>query len=171
VAGVVTEVMEEESNLVAHARNEMRRAGLHLEDSDYDGMLYDAVLDLIKVFSGQGHSGYSAMLTVSLFTTLASFEPLGPITDDPSEWMDVAEYTSGHQLWQNRRRSSAFSTDGGKTYTLVDDRSRRARITSWAWFRLPSRVRKNSVHLRRLLFDQPRYKSASAAEAIDVSDR
>ena len=39
------------------------------------------------------------------------FEPLGPLTDDPDEWVEVAD-----GLWQSRRKSSAFSCDGGKTY-------------------------------------------------------
>lgn len=166
----MTEIDVSDSNLVNHALYEMQRVGMHLPGSAYDGMLYDAVLELIIAFSRQGHSGLSAAITVDLFKTLASFEPLGPITDDPSEWNEVTELNGGVELLQNRRRSSAFSEDGGKTYYLVDDPSRRARLVTKVWWRVPSRIRRiGNLHQRVLHW--PRYKSASAVPPSNVSDR
>jgi hypothetical protein len=108
---------EPESPLVAHARRELNIAGLLDEDSDYDGMLGRAALDLVKMFAGQGHSGASAFVTIDLTKRLMSYEPLTPLTADPTEWSLVAEEMSnGEDLWQNRRDSRAFSNDGGKTY-------------------------------------------------------
>jgi hypothetical protein len=149
------------NNLVTHAQTELDRAGLLSPESDYDGMLGRAVLDLVRVFSEQGHSGYSAMATVDLFRRVASYESLGPITDDPDEWMSVADFCGGQATWQNRRRSSAFSEDGGKTYYLVDDRSRRARFVHDVWWKLPKPLRPSRLHRRVLQW--PVYKSAAAS--------
>lgn len=106
----------EESNLVSHARYELKRAGLTDKDSDYDGLLAESVLKLIELFSSQGHSGASAFMTIDLFTKLASFESLTPLTNDPDEWIEV-----GPRIWQNRRNSKAFSLSGGATHYLVDN--------------------------------------------------
>jgi hypothetical protein len=64
------------SNLVDHAEKELKKAGLFDADSDYDGMLGDAVLELIRTFAAQGHSGFSAQMTRELFYKLSNFEEL-----------------------------------------------------------------------------------------------
>lgn len=106
------------SNLVTHAERELRAAGLFDPKSDYDGMLGQCVLDLVKKFAEQGHSGFSAHLTISLFKQVASFKTLGPLTQDTSEWMEVAG--DDPKTWQSLRQSSCFSLDGGKTYYDLD---------------------------------------------------
>lgn len=108
------------SNLVKHAEYELKLAGLFDKDSDYDGMLGDAVLQLVKVFAKQGHSGFSAGQTLAIFNTVANFKNLTPIGKSPDEWMDVTESSPG-PLWQNKRRSSTFSRDGGQTWYDIDD--------------------------------------------------
>lgn len=107
------------NNLVDHATYELKRAGLFDEDSDYDGMLGSAVLELIGVFANQGHSGMSAEMVTDLFGRLARYQALTPLTDDPAEWEDRTEI-SGTPLWQNKRDSAVFSNDGGKTTYRVD---------------------------------------------------
>ena len=94
---------------------ELRRAGLLNKDSDYDGMLGEAVKELLLVFQKQGHSGYSAQATASIFYKLVKGEPLSPLTDDPSEWMEVTD-----NILQNRRVSNVFidKTVSDKPYTL-----------------------------------------------------
>lgn len=64
------------SNLVNHANEQLKKAGLFDKDSDYDGELGKGVLELITLFASQGHSGYSAEMTIQLFTKLARFEEL-----------------------------------------------------------------------------------------------
>lgn len=116
------------SNLVQHAEYELRRAGLFDADSDYEGMLGKAVLDLVKQFASEGHSGGSAHLTLNIFDKVARFKTLTPITSDPSEWMEICRNADGPQpdLWQNIRQASCFSTDGGKTYYDIDAEDQRA---------------------------------------------
>lgn len=110
------------SNLVKHAKKELKLAGLFDKDSDYDGMLGEAVLELVKVFAKQGHSGFSANITLKLFNEVASFKPLTPIGKSKDEWMNVSDM-SNSPMWQNTRRSTTFSRDGGKTWYDIDDPS------------------------------------------------
>lgn len=64
------------SNLIDHATKELTRVGLFDKDSDYDGMLGDAALELITTFANQGHSGMSAEMTIQLFERLARFKEI-----------------------------------------------------------------------------------------------
>lgn len=107
------------SNIAGHAWDELDRAGLFTDDGDfYGGMTGRAVMDLVDVFVEQGHSGASASIVIDILRRVLAFEPLSPLTDDPAEWIEVAD-----GLWQSRRQAQAFSQDGGKTYRLNDDRA------------------------------------------------
>lgn len=108
------------SNLVNHAKKELKLAGLFDKDSDYDGMLGETVLELVKVFAKQGHSGFSAFQTLKIFNIVADFKNLTPIGSDKDEWMNVSEM-SNDKLWQNKRRGTTFSRDAGKTWYDIDD--------------------------------------------------
>lgn len=111
-------------SLVEHAERELRAAGLFDKHSDYEGMIGDAVMALVRVFASQGHSGMSASMTVTIFDRLARFKNLTPITDNPEDWVDIDIEDAGQKLWQNRRDCSLFSKDAGKTYYCVDDKER-----------------------------------------------
>jgi len=102
------------SNLIKHAERELKLAGLFDKDSDYNGMLGDAVMELMKVFSNQGHSGMSASMVSSLFDKLSRFKQLTPLTFKDDEWNEP-----GENSYQNKRRSSVFK-DGkdGKPYFI-----------------------------------------------------
>ena len=105
-----------------HVDYELKQSGLLEDDSDYGGDLGRAVLELTDVFSDQNHSGMSASIVIEVFTRLAKYKPLGPTTDDPGEWNDVSDM-SGRPMWQNRRQSSRFSNDGGRTYWDTGDKA------------------------------------------------
>lgn len=107
------------SNLVRHAEEEMRRAGLYDKDADYDGALPKAVMALIEAHAAGRHSGGSHELVMEIFDKLARFKTLTPLTSNPEEWNDVSEM-SGRPMWQSRRDPSFFSTDGGKTWYNVE---------------------------------------------------
>lgn len=98
---------KEQSNLVKYAINELKAAGLYDEDSDYGGMLAEAVVELIQKFSDQGHSGFSAARTVQLFQKLAMFEPLLPLQGTDDEWNEVSD-----GVFQNKRCSHVFKENG-----------------------------------------------------------
>ncbi len=69
-------------NLTDFAQTELTAAELFDKDSDYGGMVAEAVMELVTVFSKQGHSGTSAALTLSLFAKVAAFDSLCPLTDE-----------------------------------------------------------------------------------------
>ena len=95
------------SNLELHAKKEMEIAGLFSKDSDYGGMLGDAVMKMIRVFADEGHTGFSAGMAISIFEKVARFEPLTPLTGADDEWMEV-----GEGVFQNIRCSHVFKKDG-----------------------------------------------------------
>ena len=106
--------VSDDSALIQHAERELKLAGIHQKDADYDGALYDAVMELVRVFSSQGHSGFSAMRTLQLFNIVASYKNLIPLTGENNEWVEV-----GENLLQNNRVGSVFKTiDTGKAYYL-----------------------------------------------------
>lgn len=100
-------------SIVEFAREELDRAGLFDDSSDYGGALGDAVIDLIQVFSDQGHSGFSAGMVTQLFERLARYQPITPLTGDPDEWNEV-----GDGIWQNRRCPSVFKTHKDGAYKI-----------------------------------------------------
>jgi hypothetical protein len=114
---------QKRSNLVKHAIREMKLVGLHDKDADYGGMLYYAILDLMRLFSSQGHSGFSAGRTLQIFNHLGQFKNLSPLTNNPKEWTRVHKNRKGKWVYQNKRCCSCF-TENLKTYYSVDDKKR-----------------------------------------------
>lgn len=94
-------------SLVEHAKYELRK-NLALGDDDPDRWMADNVIELLEVFAKQGHSGSSAPFCVSLFSALARYEPIGPLTGEDDEWV---EYVEGR--FQNRRCSHVFKDADG----------------------------------------------------------
>jgi len=98
------------SNLEVFAREELTRAGLFDEDSDYGGMMGDAVMKMIEAFAEEGHSGFSANMAISIFSKLARFEPLTPLTGEDDEWTEVGE-RDGVSVFQNKRCPHVFKEE------------------------------------------------------------
>ena len=97
------------------AEQELKLAGYDINDPE-DGpnrWLAEGTLELLKVFSEQGHSGMSAPYAVALFEKLASWKPLSPLTGEDDEWNNVGEST-----WQNRRNSAVFKGEDGQAYWI-----------------------------------------------------
>ncbi|WP_086562023.1 hypothetical protein [Streptomyces africanus] len=104
-----------ESNLVAHARRELRIIG---EDPD----TIRGLCRVVQAFADMGHSGGSAHFAALYLDKLLRYQPLSDLTDDAGEWIDRhAEGMTQSPLWQNKRNSEAFSTDGGKIYYLLSE--------------------------------------------------
>lgn len=101
--------MSEESNLVKHAKRELEILGVEEEMKNH-------VVKVIEAFAEYGHSGGSASWTIAIINDLLQFNNLSPLTNDAAEWNNV-----GDGVWQSRRRSDAFSTDGGKTYYVLSE--------------------------------------------------
>ena len=83
-------------------------------DCEMQELVCDNILELLKVFGEQGHSGSSAMYVLNLFNKLARFSPIAPLTGEDSEWNEV-----GEGAFQNNRDSSVFKQGkDGKAYWL-----------------------------------------------------
>lgn len=115
------------SDIVKHAENELRHAGLFdTKGTDYNGMIGQAVMKLVRAHAEEGHSGYSHHVTMLVFNRVINFKLLTPTSSDPAEWMEV-----GTGMWQNRRQSSLFSPNGGLWWYDIDSRSRWERFKWW----------------------------------------
>jgi hypothetical protein len=90
-------------SLTDFAKDELTRAGLFDKDSDYGGMLGEAVMKMMEVFAAEGHSGFSANMAISIFSKVARFEPLTPLTGEDDEWHEV-----GEGMFQNKRCPHVF---------------------------------------------------------------
>lgn len=107
------------SNLMDHAWKEFRAAGWCDEHNKFKDEMQENickhVLDLLIVFSQEGHSGSSAPYAINVFSTLAKFEPLAPLTGEDWEWNDVSKYGGRDDgpLYQNNRCSRVFKDANG----------------------------------------------------------
>lgn len=107
-------------SLIEHAKRELAAMGyIPLEQPQEDGpnkWIQQNLLELLEVFSKQGHSGSSASYCISAFQKLASFEPLEPLTGEDSEWNEI-----GEGQFQNNRCSHVFKQPdrfNGQAYDL-----------------------------------------------------
>lgn len=86
------------------------------------------ILDIVELFTSQGHSGASASYVLGILDRVLNFKPIKPLTGEDDEWHDAF---GGNE--QNERCSSVFrrdhdnataydidgkvfSNDGGKTF-------------------------------------------------------
>jgi len=92
------------SEMLKWAEEELRLAGYDINDPE-DGpnrWFAEGTLELLKVFSDQGHSGLSATYAIALFEKLARWKALTPLTGEDDEWNDCGKF------YQNRRQSNVF---------------------------------------------------------------
>ena len=96
----------EPSSTERHAIREFKAAGylpINECEDDPNKWIQENVLELIRVFSKQGHSGFSAPYCIETFKKLALHEPLVPLSGNDDEWNEV-----GDGVFQNNRCSHVF---------------------------------------------------------------
>lgn len=90
-----------------YATNEFRAAGWLTEDGKFKDemqeMMCTQVLELLDLFSTHGHSGSSAPYAIELFSKLAAFSPIVPLTGEDWEWVEVSD-----GMFQNKRCGHVF---------------------------------------------------------------
>ena len=99
--------------LEEYAKDELRRIGMIDSGEPYNDAVANSILDLIKLFAAQGHSGFTAPYTIQVFRRLASFKPLTPLTGEDDEWSEVEP-----GCFQNKRYSAVFKKEDGKAYNI-----------------------------------------------------
>ena len=104
---------------IEHAKREFKAVGyIPLDQPQEDGpnkWIQENVLELLDVFSKQGHSGFSAPYCISTFKKLASLEPLGPLTGADDEWTEVVD---GRMLQNNRCGHVFKDSKDGQAYDI-----------------------------------------------------
>ena len=80
------------------------------EDSKImQNMINNDVLELLKVFLEQGHSGFSAPIATRLFYKLANYKLVTEVEDNPDDW---------NENGQHKYISSIFKRDDGTCYYI-----------------------------------------------------
>lgn len=104
------------NNYEKHALREFKAAGWVDENGKFKDemqeMICTHVMKLLEIFADEGHSGTSAPYAINLFSKIAKFEPLTPLTGEDWEWNDVSEMFS-EKRWQNKRASNVFKNENG----------------------------------------------------------
>ena len=115
----------DESALVKYAQGELKR----LEDAcktddakELQRMVNGHILDLVELFSSQGHSGFSGGYALSNFKRVADWKPLTPLTGEDEEWMEIGDTEKGDVVEQNKRYNALFRTnhDNSTAYDVDD---------------------------------------------------
>lgn len=107
------------NNYEIHALNEFRAAGWLDQNGKFKDNMQEMIcvhiMKLLEVFADEGHSGSTAPYAIDLFSKLAKFEPLVPLTGEDWEWNDVSEYGGRDDgpLYQNKRCSHVFKDKNG----------------------------------------------------------
>ena len=122
------------SNLTSHAMNEFRAAGWLDQNGKYTDdmqeLICNHVLALLTVFSDKGHSGSSADYAINLFSKLAKYDPIVPLTGEDWEWSEVSDGDKG-KMYQNKRCGAVFKQadrhDGQPYY--IDGK------VYWEWYK------------------------------------
>jgi hypothetical protein len=112
--------------LLSYAEDELNRIGLTDED-EYNGMMRNHILHMVKVFADEGHSGFSAPYAIGILSKLFAFKPLTPLTGEDDEWIKHDYGVTPN--FQNKRLSSVFK-DGqdGEAYN-IDGK------VFWEWYK------------------------------------
>ena len=101
-----------DGNLVAHAKQELSAIGYY-DGDEMNAAMARGLVDLIRLFGTQGHSGFSASFCRGQLDLLLAFKPLGPLTGADDEWF---EYMDGK--FQNKRCSRVFKDEDGHAYDI-----------------------------------------------------
>lgn len=78
-------------------------------ERDMQIMMNNDVMELLKVFEEQGHSGFSASWAIKLFSKLAKYKLITEIEDNPDDWDENG---------QHKYISSIFKREDGTCYYM-----------------------------------------------------
>ena len=98
-------------SLLTYAEAELNR--IPKDEDGTQSLINEDILNIIKIFGEQGHSGISANYAISVLERLLRFKPLSPLTGEDDEWNDT-----GYGSFQNKRCSSVFKNKDGRCYDI-----------------------------------------------------
>lgn len=105
-------IRAKDGNLVFHAKSELAHLLNTGEESDL--WVRENLIDLVRVFSAQNHSGLSASYVSGVLIRLLKFEPIGPIRGTEDEWVI---HNHGDDMYaQNARCGHIFQRQDKTAY-------------------------------------------------------
>ena len=105
------------SNILNYAKEELRRLrGDNPEPCEMQDAIEKDILQIVEIFSEQGHSGFSAAYAIGIIEKVLRFEPLTPLTGDDDEWVDLGY--SFDMAAQNKRCGHVFRRSDGTCYDI-----------------------------------------------------
>ena len=91
--------------LLDYAKSELDR--IHKDEDGMQEQINNDILEIVKVFEDQGHSGFSSGYAINALERLLNFKPLTPLTGENDEWQEIIRIGS-IRTFQNKRLSSLF---------------------------------------------------------------
>lgn len=120
----------EDSELVSFARKELEmlfsKNEQDNENTRIQKIINDDILEIINVFSKQGHSGFSESYAIGMLKRLLEYKPILPLTGDESEWNDcgLSDDNDEKVVYQNKRCPAVFKClnkrTGNSESTYID---------------------------------------------------
>lgn len=106
--------------MVEYAKSELARIGT--DEEGMQNVINQNILEIVEVFSNQGHSGFSAGYALSVLDRLLRFKPIQPLTGEADEWRETSCRREGVRSYQNKRCSSVFmdKTESGEVIRCED---------------------------------------------------
>lgn len=92
-------------SLLDYAKSELDR--IHKDEDGMQEQINNDILEIVKVFEDQGHSGFSAGYAINALERLLNFKPLTPLTGEDDEWQEI-DRRGPVRTFQNKRCSSVF---------------------------------------------------------------
>jgi len=109
------------SNLLEHAKTELELIGYkNMKWDDPNKWMYDNIVEIIKTFAEQGHSGGSASYMLGILEKLLRFKNLSPLRVE-----DFFEVDISPGVYQCKRNPSMFLSEDKTGYYSVDDADRK----------------------------------------------
>ena len=122
----------EENGLVRFAKNELDRLLKGCEEkgsesNEMQKLINEDIIEIVKVFSKQCHSGFSASYALNILKRLLDFKPIQPLTGEDDEWNECGwTMDKGKKIvFQNLRCSAVFKTvdiSTGETESTYNDK-------------------------------------------------
>lgn len=95
-----------------YAKSEL--ALIEKDERGMQEMMNRDILQIIGIFSEQGHSGFSANYAIQVLERLLRFKPLTPLTGADDEWIEPDD----RGVRKNKRCSSVFQEEEGTAYDI-----------------------------------------------------
>lgn len=104
-------------SLVQFAEDELKIIGMGADAAEENKLMHDDIIEIVKKFADQGHSGFSASYALGILTKLMNYEALTPLTGEDDEWVKISEEMGGGDMeYQNKRCYSVFKGADGRAY-------------------------------------------------------